>query len=90
MALLFVFGLWCNRYPIIKTLTKNIKSMKNNNLKIEYVAIADLKLSEYNPRKHTPEAMTALKESITVFEFLQRKFLNIGFSSEELDSIFEI
>ena len=61
--------------------------MKNNNLKIEYVPLSELKLSEYNPRRHTPEAMAALKESINRFGIcdpvivnsaLERKNILIG------------
>ena len=51
--------------------------MKNNKeLKIVYVPIADLKLSDYNPRRHTPEAMTALKESIKRFDVVDPVIAN--------------
>jgi len=38
-----------------------------NNLKVVYVALADLKPAEYNPRKHTKEQAEQLKESINRF-----------------------
>lgn len=39
----------------------------NNNLKIVYVPIKDIKLSEYNPRKQSKEQVKALTESINRF-----------------------
>ncbi len=45
-------------------------------LKIVYVPIADLKLSDYNPRRHTPEAMAALKESIKRFDVVDPVIAN--------------
>lgn len=36
-------------------------------LKIVYVSVSDLRLSTYNPRRHTPEAMAGLKESLKRF-----------------------
>lgn len=36
----------------------------NQRLKVEYVPIKDLKPAVYNPRKHSPEAMAQLQESI--------------------------
>lgn len=41
--------------------------MVKKDLRIVYVPLADLRLSAYNPRKHTKEAMEALKESIKRF-----------------------
>ncbi len=38
--------------------------MNKAKLKVQYVPIKDLKPAVYNPRKHTPEAMTKLQESI--------------------------
>jgi DNA modification methylase len=38
-----------------------------SDLKIVYVPASELKPSTYNPRRHTPEAMAALKESIKRF-----------------------
>ena len=38
-----------------------------NDLQIVYVSVSELKPSAYNPRRHTPEAMAALKESIKRF-----------------------
>ena len=43
---------------------------------IVYVPIADLKLSEYNPRRHTPEAMATLKESIKRFDVVDPVIAN--------------
>ncbi len=48
----------------------------NNDLKIVYVRLAELKLSEYNPRKHTKEAMEALKESLTRFDIVDPVIAN--------------
>lgn len=45
-------------------------------LKIEYVPTTDLKLSEYNPRHHTPEAMAKLKESIKRFDIVDPVIVN--------------
>ena len=39
-----------------------------NKFKIEYVSISDLKLSEYNPRKHSAEMLEQLKRSIVEFD----------------------
>ena len=51
--------------------------MKNKKeLKIVYVPISELKLSEYNPRKNTPEAMTALKESLKRFDIVDPVIAN--------------
>jgi DNA modification methylase len=50
--------------------------MKNNNLKIIYVPIKDLKFSSYNPRRHTPEAMAGLKESIKRFDMVDPVIAN--------------
>lgn len=41
--------------------------MSDAKLNIVYVPVSDLKVSEYNPRTHSAEAMTALKESIKRF-----------------------
>lgn len=46
------------------------------NLKIEYVPIASLKLAAYNPRKHTPEAMAQLKTSIERFDMVDPVIIN--------------
>lgn len=45
-------------------------------LKIQYVPIASLKLATYNPRKHTPEAMEALKKSIERFDVVDPLIVN--------------
>lgn len=50
--------------------------MSKNNLEIVYVPITDLKLSDYNPRRHTPEAMIALKESIKRFDVVDPVIAN--------------
>lgn len=42
--------------------------MTNQNFKIEYIPIDELKLSEYNPRKHSPEMLEQLKRSIVEFD----------------------
>lgn len=58
-----------------------------NDLKVVYVAVTDLKPSEYNPRKHTKEQAEQLKESINRFglvdpiicnSFSERKNVVIG------------
>jgi hypothetical protein len=38
-----------------------------NDLKIVYVPVSELHLADYNPRKHSPEAMSSLKESLKRF-----------------------
>lgn len=48
----------------------------NQKLNIQYVPIASLKLAAYNPRKHTPEAMAALKQSIERFNIVDPVILN--------------
>lgn len=40
----------------------------SNQFKIEYIDIDVLKLSEYNPRKHSPEMLEQLKRSIVEFD----------------------
>ena len=50
--------------------------LNKKDLKIVYVPVADLKLSEYNPRKHTPEAMKELKESIKRFDVVDPVIAN--------------
>ena len=40
---------------------------QTKDLQIKYLPIGELKLSKYNPRRHTPEAMEQLKESIQRF-----------------------
>lgn len=42
--------------------------MSNQNFKIEYINIDVLKLSEYNPRKHSTEMLEQLKKSIVEFD----------------------
>src|SRR5258708_4242470 len=55
----------------------NNKTMNTkNNLKIVYVPVSDLKLSAYNPRRHTPEAMAGLKESIKRFNIVDPVIAN--------------
>lgn len=55
----------------------NHKNMTNkNNLKIVYVPISQLKLSAYNPRRHTAEAMAGLKESIKRFDVVDPVIAN--------------
>ena len=44
--------------------------------KIEYVDINLLKLSEYNPRKHSPEMIEQLKKSLTEFEMVDPAIVN--------------
>jgi DNA modification methylase len=51
-------------------------TMRKKDLKIVYVPVSELKLSEYNPRKHTPEAMKALKESIKRFDVVDPVIVN--------------
>ncbi len=41
--------------------------MKNTKLRVQSVAVKDLKPATYNPRKHSDEAMEGLKESIKRF-----------------------
>lgn len=53
---------------------ENMKSKQD--LKIQYVPLASLKLATYNPRKHTPEAMDALKESIKRFDVVDPLIVN--------------
>ncbi|MBN1325543.1 DNA modification methylase [Candidatus Falkowbacteria bacterium] len=43
------------------------KIKQKTDLKIEKVDVRDLKMSEYNPRIHSPEAISQLKESIKRF-----------------------
>ncbi len=50
--------------------------LNKKDLKIVYVPVAGLKLSEYNPRKHTPEAMKELKESIKRFDVVDPVIAN--------------
>ncbi len=50
--------------------------MNKTDLKIVYVSVTNLKLSEYNPRKHTREAMDALKESIKRFDIVDPVIAN--------------
>ncbi|MHB1117924.1 MAG: site-specific DNA-methyltransferase [Minisyncoccota bacterium] len=45
-------------------------------LKIEYLPISELKLATYNPRKHTPEAMTELKKSLERFDMVDPIIVN--------------
>lgn len=45
-------------------------------LRVEYVLIKDLKLAEYNPRKHTPEQKEQLKESIKRFGLVDPAIVN--------------
>ena len=47
-----------------------------NNLQITYVPILDLKLAERNPRKHTKEAMDALKKSLENFSVVDPLIAN--------------
>lgn len=42
--------------------------MSKQNFKIEYIDINVLKLSEYNPRKHSPDMLEQLKRSIVEFD----------------------
>lgn len=48
----------------------------SNNLKIQKVKITDIKPSKYNPRKHSEEAMSQLKESITRFGVVDPLIVN--------------
>lgn len=50
--------------------------IKNKELEISYVLISLLKLSDYNPRKHTPEAMAELKKSIERFDVVDPIIVN--------------
>lgn len=50
--------------------------LNKKDLKIVYVPVADLRLSEYNMRKHSPEAMEALKESIRQFDVVDPVIAN--------------
>jgi DNA modification methylase len=42
--------------------------MSKQNFRIEYINIDVLKLSEYNPRKHSPEMLEQLKKSIVEYD----------------------
>jgi len=44
-----------------------MKKVHTGDLEISYVSISSLKASAYNPRRHSPEALSHLKESITRF-----------------------
>jgi DNA modification methylase len=57
--------------PIIQTIMK-----ANNKLKIHYLPISSLKMAEYNPRKHSPEAMASLKESLKRFNVVDPVLVN--------------
>ena len=50
--------------------------MSDTNLHITYVRASDLKLSEYNPRKHSAEALASLKESIRRFNIVDPVIAN--------------
>ena len=52
------------------------KIMNTKDLKIVYIPLSDLKLSEYNPRKHSAEAMEGLKESIKRFDIVDPVIAN--------------
>ena len=52
------------------------KDMTKTKLEIVYVPIDDLKLSDYNPRSHTSEAMAALKESLKRFDVVDPVIAN--------------
>jgi len=44
-----------------------MSNVNTGDLKVTYVPLATLKSAQYNPRKHTPEAIEQVKESITRF-----------------------
>lgn len=48
----------------------------NKQIEITYVPIADLQASDYNPRTHSPDAMAALKESLTRFDVVDPLIVN--------------
>ena len=52
--------------------------MDKNNLQIVQVAINQLQGSEYNPRKHSPEQLNQLKESIKRFNVVNPLIANIA------------
>jgi len=54
--------------------------MKDHNLTVHQVAIKDLKPAVYNPRKHTPEQINHLKESIQRFGLVDPILINMAAS----------
>lgn len=50
--------------------------MNKENIKVEYVAVSELKASEYNPRKWDAEAKKNLKESVTSFGVIDPLIVN--------------
>ncbi len=44
-----------------------MKTLQNDKFSVQYIKIQDLKPATYNPRKHSDEAMSQLKESIEGF-----------------------
>ena len=65
-------------YIIGITITVMKQSLKIDRaqLKVVYVPIADLRLAEYNPRTHTPEALEQLKESIRRYGIVDPAIVN--------------
>lgn len=58
--------------------------MPTQNLTVEYVSIGDLKMSEYNPRKHTKDQANKLKESIERFGMVDPIICNKAVSRENI------
>jgi DNA modification methylase len=58
--------------------------MTNQNLKIEYIDIDVLKLSEYNPRTHSKEMLEQLKNSLTEFEMVDPVIVNSAKGRENI------
>lgn len=48
----------------------------NGNLEIQYLPISSLRLAEYNPRKHSKEALEELKKSLSRFGAVDPIILN--------------
>lgn len=55
-----------------------------NNIKVVYLPITNLNPAEYNPRKHTKEQATQLKESIKRFGFVDPIICNIAEGRENI------
>jgi len=50
--------------------------MPNENIKIEYIKVSELKFADYNPRKATKQEFENLKENIEKFGFLDPIIVN--------------
>jgi len=58
--------------------------MNTNKFSIEYVDINILKLSEYNPRKHSKEMLDQLKNSLTEFDMVDPVIVNNAVGREQV------